>query len=438
VLAIRRLVPLAMGVMLALTPAAWANHKALTAFDSYVAVAWFRLLYDVVKTESLSPTVAARIYGYAAVTLYEAVAPGSPEYGSLAGQLNGLSAVPNPESHPSLHWPSVANTALARIARALMPTASSRSRGRIDTLEADFEREYRVENPRLVIDRSVAHGVTVADTIAAWAASDGIASYANCPFTPPVGSGLWEPTPPAFAASPLHPCWGQLRPFILSSGASCAPPPHPAYSESLGSDFYDEGLEVYAMVKGLTPEQKIIAWYWDDRSGATGTPPGHWIAITGQIVRADRLSLTAAAEAFARVGVAVADAFISCWHTKYVYNRLRPVTFIRRVLDLAWSSPVITPSFPEYTSGHSVQSAAAATVLTNMMGVRPFIDTTHVDHGLVPPLASRSFSSFDEAAKEAAISRLYGGIHYRSAIDLGLRQGACIGQVIFDRIKFKR
>jgi PAP2 superfamily len=436
VLAIRHLIPLAMGVMLALPHAAWAKHQASTAYDSYVAVAWFRLLYDVVKTESLSAPVAARIYGYAAITLYEAVAPGSPEYRSLAGQLNGLSAVPNPESHPSLHWPSVANTALARIARALIPTASTSSRGRIDTLEADFEREFRIENPRLVVDRSVAHGVTVADTIAAWAASDGIATYANCPFTPPVGTGLWEPTPPAFAASPLQPCWGQLRPFIPSS-SSCAPPPHPAYSEIPGSDFYNEGVEVYATVKGLTPEQKIITGYWEDRPGATGTPSGHWIAITGEIVRAERMALTAAAEAFARVGIAVADAFISCWHTKYVYNLLRPVTFIRRVLDLTWSPSVITPPFPEYSSGHSVQSAAAATVLTNMLGVRLFTDTTHVDHGFAPPLAPRSFSSFNDAAKEAAISRLYGGIHYRSAIDLGLRQGACIGQVIIDRIKFK-
>jgi hypothetical protein len=165
---------------------------------------------------------------------------------------------------------------------------------------------------------------------------------------------------------------------------------------------------------------------------------GHWIAIVGQIAETDNLSLATTADAYARVGLAVADAFIACWNTKYHYNLLRPVTYIRKLFDPTWSSFIGTPAFPEYTSGHSVQSGAAATVLTDLLGEKAFTDTTHVDHGLVPTLAPRSFTSFPEAADEAALSRLYGGIHFRPAIELGVQQGVCVGRTIIDRIKFKK
>jgi membrane-associated phospholipid phosphatase len=138
-----------------------------------------------------------------------------------------------------------------------------------------------------------------------------------------------------------------------------------------------------------------------------------------------------------RVGLAVADAFIACWQTKYTYNLLRPVTYINQLLDPAWAPLLVTPPFPEYTSGHSVQSGAAATVLTDLFGERPFTDTTHVTHGLLPPLAPRSFASFVEAAAEAGISRLYGGIHFRPAIERGLEQGRCVGQTVLGRIHFR-
>ncbi len=197
-------------------------------------------------------------------------------------------------------------------------------------------------------------------------------------------------------------------------------------------------LEVYYTNLTLTDEQTTIANYWADGAGATGTPPGHWIAIMGQIARNDRLSLMAAAEGYVRVGLAVADAFIDCWQTKYTYNVLRPVTYIQAVIDADCLPLLVTPPFPEYPSGHSTQSGAVATVLTDLFGVKAFTDTTHSDHGLTPPQTPRTFNSFDEAAEEAARSRLYGGIHYASGNTNGLAQGRCIGQVILDRIAFKR
>jgi hypothetical protein len=183
---------------------------------------------------------------------------------------------------------------------------------------------------------------------------------------------------------------------------------------------------VFETVANLTDEQRAIALFWADTPGQTGTPPGHWISILGQVIGENDLALDVAAEAYAKVGLAEMDAFICCWFVKYEFNLLRPITYIRDLFDPEWNSPIPTPPFPEYTSGHSTQSAAAAQVLTDRLGDIPFTDHTHDDLGFPP----RSFDSFWEAAEEAAISRLYGGIHYRAAIEKGLDQGRCIGKSV--------
>jgi PAP2 superfamily len=426
-------------LLMALWPRAGAGHPPQAPDDvpSEVASVWFDQLYDLVKTEQITAPPASRIYSLAAVTLYEAIVPGSHEHRSLVGQLNALTAVPQPTRHWRHHWPTVANTALAAAIRALLPEASPASREAIDALEQAFAATFQASVPAWIYTRSVAQGQAVAAALVAWAATDGFATLHDCPYTPPVGPGLWEPTPPAFAP-PLQPCWGQLRPLVLASSEECAPPPPPAYADDPASEFYARGLEVYTTSVNLTEEQRTIAHFWADISGTTGTPPGHWIAIVGQIARTDGLSLMAAAEGYVRVGLAVADAFIGCWHTKYTYNLLRPETYITRVIDPAWLPLLITPGFPAYTSGHATQSGAAAMMLTDMFGMKAFTDTLHQDHHLEPPLEPRRFDSFDEAAAEAAMSRLYGGIHYRFDNDHGLAQGRCIGQVIVDRILFTR
>src|SRR5690606_19030531 len=181
-----------------------------------------------------------------------------------------------------------------------------------------------------------------------------------------------------------------------------------------------------------------IALFWSDDPGHTPTPSGHWLSILNQVLVHEEATLDVAAEAYAKLGIAMADAFITCWNTKFAYNVVRPISYIQTVIDPGWNTPdltdpVMTPPFPEYTSGHSVQSGAAATVLTGLFGDNyAFIDTTHEARGL----SSRSFQSFYAAADEAAISRLYGGIHYRSAIELGLEQGKCVGERVLE-LRFK-
>ncbi|HEU4365660.1 MAG TPA: vanadium-dependent haloperoxidase [Candidatus Krumholzibacteria bacterium] len=404
---------------------AFVPGESVANLDADLAVAWFNVAYGVVQTERLTPPVASRAFGYLGVTLYESLLGGLPEHASLAGQLNGLGALPRPNGK-AYHWPLVANRAMATIMRQLLPAASQPSLDAIASLESQLAGEYGAGVPAGVVARSNAFGESVALAIHAWSTEDGYTQYRNCAYTYPSGPGFWKPTPPAFAA-PLEPCWGNLRPFVMANGSVCDPGAPVAYSETPGSACYVEALEVYDVVNGLTPDQLLIAEYWADNPGQTGTPPGHSMSIVGQVVTQYDLPLGVAVEAYAKVGVAVADAFISCWWVKYEYNLLRPISYILDVIDPAWPpTPVATPPFPEYTSGHSVQSGATAQVLTDMFGDLPFTDRTHEDRGL----AARSFASFFEFADEAAISRLYGGIHYRSAIVIGVEQGRCIGNEV--------
>lgn len=220
------------------------------------------------------------------------------------------------------HWSTVANTAVAWTVRAHLPSASSDTAYGIAALEARLATVYRRGVSADAFARSVALGQTIASTLARWAATDGFAGLNNCAFRGPVGEGRWTPTP---------------------RGA-----------------FHAEAREVYQTIEQVTAGQAETAAYWSDDPGWTGTPPDHSLILAVQMIEQHNLALDAAAEALARVGIAVADAFIACWHTKFKYNVVRPVTYVRDVLaDRQWAPLLSTPPFPEYTSGHSVQSAAA-------------------------------------------------------------------------------
>ena len=276
---------------------------------------------------------------------------------------------------------------------------------------------------------SVAQGSAVADHILAWSQGDGGAVVENMgfplAFTPDTRPGHWKPTSTiAQQQAPLLPGWGSNRPFAMPAADACGLPPPPAYSEEKGSQFYAEAFETYEAVRNLTPEQTAIARFWSDDPMLSTTPPGHWMQIALALLEDEDAPAARRAEVMARLGITVADAFIACWQAKYEYDLIRPVTYIKKVIDKNWEPLLITPPFPEYPSGHSTQSGAAATVLTAIWGPDfAFADGSHEDDGL----PERAFPSFWAAADEAGISRLYGGIHFRAAIEQGLEQGRCVG-----------
>ena len=359
-----------------------------------------------------------------------------PQSASLAGQLNELSSLPWAQPDEPLHWPTVANASLASMTRLMFSNASAENKARIDLLERSLPIKYAQDfDPALVSaeinNRSETFGKLMAMALMTWARTDGgheawgPPRRTRQPYVPPSGAGQWSATPPAFAPA-LLPWWGENRPFVLRHAADCPAPPPPAYSEEPGSAFFQEAQEVYRLSNQATQEQRQFALYWADDPGKTPTPAGHWVHIATDVLKARQATLAGAAETYARLTIAMSDAFVAAWRSKYALNLLRPVTYVQMLIDSNWSPGLMnTPPFPEYPSGHSVQSSAAAAVLAQQFGAdTPFTDNTHNDRGWGP----RSFKSFRAAADEAALSRLYAGIHYRSAVELGKVQGHCVAR----------
>jgi hypothetical protein len=372
--------------------------------------------------------VASRADAYVGVAAFEAVASGSDKLQTLAGQLNGLSAVPQREAGQTYDDAVVLDAAMDAVVHDLFGNTGPSGHRAMDALEAQLHGQISEGLAADVVSRSEAYGEAVATHILDWSRDDGGAIVTNMGFPlaykPTPGPGYWVPTSAIVQQqAPLLPDWGKNRTFAMPNGATCALSAPPAYSEDPNSEYYKQAVEVSDVKKNLTPEQRAIARFWADDAMLSVTPPGHWISIAMQIFDRDKVGLEKSVDVLARLGIAEADAFVGCWQTKFVYDTVRPITYIRRVIDPTFDSIVNTPPFPEYPSGHSTQSAAAATVLTSIFGDNfAFDDDTDQPDGLKP----RSFASFWAAANEAGISRLYGGIHYRAAIERGLEQGRCV------------
>ncbi len=413
------------------------SSRPAASYSAAVATDWFALVLQLTQqTPGFSPPVASRALAYVGMALYESVLPGMPEHNSLAGQLNELSSLPWAQPDEVLHWPSVANDALASMTRMMFSSANAENKARIDLLERTMQlRQSQDFDPAQltpeISNRSESFGRLMAMAIMTWARTDGGHEAWGPPrrnqpnYVPPGGAGQWSATPPAFAA-PLLPRWGQNRPFVLKAAADCPAPPPPDYSEEPGSPFYRDAQQVWNISKNATQEQRQVALYWADDPGKTPTPAGHWVFITNDLLKQRRASLADAAQTMAQLNLAMADAFIASWATKYTLNVLRPATYVQLVLDSNWVPTLMdTPPFPEYPSGHSVQSSAAAGVLERVFGeATGFTDNTHNDRGWGP----RTFKDFRSAADEAARSRLFAGIHFNFGVVGGQAQGRCVAQ----------
>ena len=392
---------------------------------------------DTMTHDIFSPPQASRVYAYQAVAAYEALAAVTGERTTLAGQLRDFEAVPAPPAEP-VHGPAAALHAALVVAEAL--TFSDED---VAAYRDDVAGRLAAANVTgALADRSAAYGEAVAAHVLAWAKDDRYAQTRSAPaYTVTNEPGTWRPTPPAYMDA-IEPAWGEIRPFVLDSAAQFKPaPPHP-YSLDPGSAFRQEVDEVYEVTNDLTPEQQEIASFWDcnpytmhTRGHAMFatkklTPGGHWMGIAAIASRLSGDDFAAATEAYARTALALSDGFISVWDEKYRSRLVRPETVINEHIDEGWAPLLQTPPFPEYSSGHSVISAAAAEALTALYGDAAFLDDTELPYGL----PARRFDSFREAAQEAAISRLYGGIHYRMAADHGLDQGRAVGALHGERL----
>lgn len=385
------------------------------------------IIYDV-----FSPPVSSRIYAYTSLAAYEAIRFVDTSSESLAERMQGFRAMPVPDKGKSYNYLLAATKAYFTVAEKV--TFS------IDTLRRYQNKVYN--DFRSVLDEatynnSLQFGESVGKKIIERTTADNYKQTRGMPkFLGSHETGKWRPTPPDYLDA-AEPHWSIIKPLLLDSASQIKCPLPPAFDMAKKAAFRQSVEEVYSITTSLTEEQKQIARYWDDNpfvmehaghlmfGNKKITPVGHWMGITNIACREKQASAVATARAYALTSAAIFDAIISCWQTKYKYKHVRPVTVIHESINPDWQPFLQTPPFPEHPSGHSAISAAAATVLTHLFGEFPFEDTSDLPYiGM-----RRNFESFHQAAAEASISRVYGGIHFRTGVDAGAVQGRSVGEL---------
>jgi membrane-associated phospholipid phosphatase len=387
------------------------------ANKSDAVVGWNQAALEAIKTDKTSPPVASRNLAILETAVFDAV--------------NGLTAFYNAYRvdqgiDPGASVEAAAAEAAYRVLTELYPTQKATFDGLLNSFLQDLPTgEF--------VDKGLAYGKAVAEAALAARSNDG--SKTVVPYTVSSEIGKWQPT--GLATAPLLPQWGKVTPFALASGSQFRPDaPAALTSTEYAADFnFTKDLgSVNSTTR--TADQTEIAKFWADGAG-TYTPPGHWNSIASQLLSQNNATLVESARTLGLLNIALADAAIACWDAKYTYDAWRPVTAIRQAnldgndattVDATWQSLITTPPFPEYTSGHSTFSAAAATVLSELMGDKVSFSTSSI--GL--PGITRSYTSFQQAAQEAGISRIYGGIHFMLANTNGLHCGEDIGNYVVD------
>jgi len=390
-------------------------------------------LTDVIVHDIFSPPVASRIYAYTSLAYYEGLKHLKQNEVSITKKLHGFGEMPQPDKKKSFDFKLAALTAYYEVGQKLVFSKENLKQKQ----EAIFK-EYEDELSAEVFGNSVQFGKEIANVVIKRSQSDNYLQTRGMPrFSVFKEKGKWQQTSPDYSDA-VEPFWSTISPLLLDSASQFKPLRPPEYSLDKNSVYYKELMEVYDIGKNRTPDQDTIATFWDDNSYVTThaghlmyankktTPVGHWMGITSILCRQQKKDEITEAKTYALTASAIFDAFIACWDEKYRSGTVRPVTVIQEEFDADWDSFLQTPPFPEYTSGHSIISRAAACILTSYVGDNiAFTDTTEMEYlGL-----KRSFSSVKQAADEAGISRLYGGIHFKTAITQGSWQGQKIGEL---------
>jgi hypothetical protein len=410
--------------------------------NAYLAsVKWGKMTLRVMTILTKNtPTYGSRILGYMGLTMYESVVQGYPEYNSIIPQITSTLNLPSIDPGQKMNWVLSMNAAQARMIKNLIPYLDNTNLQAIDSLENALKTEFDNGFEEEVNDRSITFGELIADSIFEWSKADGGHLGFNYNFDNkylfPQNPGNWVPPTKSQVSTkfPLHPYWEKNRTFSPRNASIPVPIAIP-YSQSNQSEYYKQMKAVYDKNISLTQDEKDLAAWWADDPSETFSPPGHSYSLANIVVNTSKPSLIRAAETYAKVGTAVADAFINCWKAKYKYFAERPSTYIKIFIDNKFEQFWPEPPFPSFYSGHSVQSAAAATVLEGLYGPTfKIIDNTH--EGRIDQekrgvfYKTRTYDTFWATAVEAAHSRFLGGIHTIQDNEVGLAEGKKIGQNI--------
>lgn len=386
---------------------------------------------DIMVHDVTNPPLAARFYAYITLAGIEALKGGNDSLQKLVSQINGYEdAIGTIATSLDVDKELSAIFAMLNTAKHLQPSGFEHEKN----IQAFKKKCLSYGYAEKTVHESMFFGEVVSARIIGYAKSDKYNQTSSLPrYTPKKVEGNWYPTPPGYF-TPVEPYFNTLRPFLIDSANQFIPNPPKSFSLKKDSEFYQLMEEVYS--QEITEEKRLIASFWDCNPFALEdkghlmiglkkiSPGAHWMGIANIACKDAGVDFKKAMEINGVLAMTLHDSFIACWDEKYRSDRIRPETAIRKYIDPKYQPLLQTPPFPEYLSGHSVASTASSIVLTHYFGEDfSYIDTVEVKYGL----EARHFSSFSKAAEEAAISRLYGGIHYMDGITEGQDQGRKIG-----------
>jgi hypothetical protein len=411
----------------------------VATFSEHALSKWNKKLTRVIISDVFTPPVCSRIYAYSNIAAYEALVPSDSSHQSFAGKLNDLKQVPLPKNKKAVNYEMASAIAFSTVSQKLVFNTEA-----MKAMEDEYLRQIdSIGIPDDVKNATLEYGRAVGKHIIEWASRDGYLQRNSNPFfLVTKDPARWKPTPPDYTDA-VEPNWGTLRPFAMDSSSQFRPGVPLKFDTSSKSLIHKEAMDVYNAVSNPGENFREIARYWDCNPNVSVTsghvtyfqqqvsPGGHWMYITASVAEKEKYNSIETASLLARVAVSIADAFISCWEAKYQYSSIRPETYINLYVDKEWKPFIQTPPFPEYPSGHSVISSSAATMLTHLLGDNyEFTDSAEVDFGR----PARTFKSFRQASDEASISRLYGGIHFLTALNTGIEEGKNVATYIIKKL----
>ena len=404
------------------------HPRKATEESADVVYDWYKLIAQIQLRTTPAPVVLQnfRSFAFVGVGLYESVHPGIKGSVSFSSKLYQMPSMPEPERHKDYLWGASANAALPSMFKQFLVGLTDADKAKMDSLENAYNNRFRLSTSDAVVARSQAFGRAIATAIYNWSTTDNF-NLSSVGYTLPVFPGSWVPTPPGFPA-PVGPFLANSRPFLASSLTATAPPLPFPYSEDRSSQFYKAAKEVYDIGKRLTPEQKIIPTWWADAGGpGIGVAAGaHVLSIATWILESKKAKLAQAVQTYAKVSIGFKDGPITVWRAKFQYNLVRPITYINKLIDPGWQAYLVTPPYPEYTSGIISVFGPAMQVLKREFGDIPVIDNTYAWRGS----GLRQYASISNLLKEVAYSRVLAGIHYQFTQDISVEMSQKLGNEI--------
>ena len=404
------------------------TNASVVHIPSTVATDWYKLQVNMMLHASPATNGAlnAEAFAYIGIALYESVRSGIKNSISLSQSLYQMPEMPLADNN-GYDLQASANATLAAMVRNMYPWLTSQNKKSVDSLEKAWNERILLSTESEKFKRSQDFGRAIAAAALAWSKTDSY-NVSNTGYVlPATPVGVYIPTPPGFG-TPILPFVSFSRPLLFEDGNGVAPAPPFAYSETPGSDFYKMAKDIYDVSKTLTTEQRNMALFWNDQGINVGyTPQGHMMNVVTQAIEQSDVDLGTAAKGYAKAGIAIREAQLTCFRSKYQYLQMRPVSYIRKVIDPTWSPLITTPGHPEYPAAHSYVTSATLRALAWVLGN----NTSVVDHSYenVSSVygAPRTYSTLDKVGEESGNSRRYGGIHYLPSIMTGLSEGRMIG-----------